>query len=163
MKTTRSTKRNVWPTINALNSAFAAPPQYARARKVPSSRPPDRVGGASNGMAQCMTGAMAYLFLLGAITAEVIGTSLLKATNGFTRLWPTLGLAVAYLSAFGLLSLAVKDIPVGVAYAVWSGLGTAAIMAIGAAFLGEPLSVAKVAGAGLVIAGVVVLNLGGAH
>ncbi|MEW2443279.1 DMT family transporter [Micromonospora marina] len=106
---------------------------------------------------------MAYLFLLGAITAEVIGTSLLKATDGFTRFWPTLGLAVAYLSAFGLLSLAVKDIPVGVAYAVWSGLGTAAIVAIGAAFLGEPLSVTKVVGAALVIAGVVVLNLGGAH
>ncbi|MEV0431411.1 multidrug efflux SMR transporter [Micromonospora sp. NPDC049836] len=106
---------------------------------------------------------MAYLFLLGAITAEVIGTSLLKATDGFTRLWPTLGVTVAYLLSFGLLSLTVKDIPVGVAYAIWSGLGTAAIMAIGAAFLGEPLSVTKVVGAGLVIAGVVVLNLGGAH
>ncbi|MFI6330335.1 DMT family transporter [Micromonospora chersina] len=106
---------------------------------------------------------MAYLFLLGAITAEVIGTSLLKATDGFTRLWPTLGVAVAYLSSFGLLSLTVRDVPVGVAYAIWSGLGTAAIMAIGAAFLGEPLTVAKVAGAGLVIAGVVVLNLGGTH
>ncbi|MFE9201755.1 DMT family transporter [Micromonospora sp. NPDC007230] len=106
---------------------------------------------------------MAYLFLLAAITAEVIGTSLLKATDGFTRLWPTLGLAVGYVSSFGLLALAVKEIPVGVAYAIWSGLGTAAIMAIGATFLGEPLSVAKVAGAGLVIAGVVVLNLDGAH
>ncbi len=106
---------------------------------------------------------MAYLFLLAAITAEVIGTSLLKSTHGFTRLWPTLALAVAYVSSFGLLALAVKEIPVGVAYAIWSGLGTAAIMAIGAAFLGEPLSVAKVMGAALVIAGVVVLNLDGAH
>ncbi|MCW3817550.1 multidrug efflux SMR transporter [Micromonospora sp. DR5-3] len=106
---------------------------------------------------------MAYLFLLAAITSEVIGTSLLKATDGFTRLWPTVGLAVAYVASFFLLALAVKEIPVGVAYAIWSGLGTAAIMAIGATFLGEPLSVAKVAGAGLVIAGVVVLNLGGAH
>nr|WP_307812787.1 multidrug efflux SMR transporter [Micromonospora veneta] len=106
---------------------------------------------------------VAYLFLLAAISAEVIGTSLLKATDGFTRLWPTVGLVVAYLSAFGLLALVVRDIPVGVAYAVWSGLGTAAIVAIGAVFLGEPLSVTKVIGAGLVIAGVVVLNLGGAH
>ncbi|GAA4564219.1 multidrug efflux SMR transporter Mmr [Micromonospora coerulea] len=106
---------------------------------------------------------MAYLFLLAAISTEVIGTSLLKATDGCTRLWPTVGLVVAYLSAFGLLALVVRDIPVGVAYAVWSGLGTAAIVAIGAAFLGEPLSVTKVIGAGLVIAGVVVLNLGGAH
>ncbi|MBQ0895759.1 multidrug efflux SMR transporter [Micromonospora sp. U56] len=106
---------------------------------------------------------MAYLFLLLAISAEVFGTSLLKATDGFTRLWPTLGLAGAYLAAFLLLALAVRDIPVGVAYAVWSGLGTAAIVAIGAVFLGEPLSVTKVVGVGLVIAGVVVLNLGGAH
>ncbi|MEU5948098.1 multidrug efflux SMR transporter [Micromonospora sp. NPDC047465] len=106
---------------------------------------------------------MAYVFLLLAISAEVLGTSLLKATDGFTRLWPTLGLAVAYLAAFGMLSLAVRDIPVGVAYALWSGLGTAAIVAIGAVFLGEPLSVTKVVGVGLVIAGVVVLNVGGAH
>ncbi|MEV6708350.1 DMT family transporter [Micromonospora wenchangensis] len=106
---------------------------------------------------------MAYLFLLTAIGAEVAGTSLLKATQGFTRLWPTVGLAVAYLTAFGMLALAVRDIPVGVAYAVWSGLGTAAIVAVGAAFLGEPLSLTKVVGVGLIIGGVVVLNLGGAH
>ncbi|SCE77347.1 small multidrug resistance pump [Micromonospora matsumotoense] len=106
---------------------------------------------------------MAYVFLLIAISAEVAGTSLLKATEGFTRLWPTAGLAVAYLLAFGMLALAVRDIPVGVAYAMWSGLGTAAIVAIGAAFLGEPLSVSKVVGVGLIIGGVVVLNLGGAH
>ena len=106
---------------------------------------------------------MAYVFLLIAISAEVAGTSLLKATEGFTRLWPTVGLAVAYLLAFGMLALAVRDIPVGVAYAMWSGLGTAAIVAIGAAFLGEPLSVSKVVGVGLIIGGVVVLNLGGAR
>ncbi|QDY09192.1 multidrug efflux SMR transporter [Micromonospora sp. HM134] len=106
---------------------------------------------------------MAYLFLLIAIGAEVAGTSLLKATQGFTRLWPTVGLAVAYLTAFGMLALAVRDIPVGVAYAMWSGLGTAAIVAVGAAFLGEPLSLTKVVGVGLIIGGVVVLNLGGAH
>ncbi|MER7166341.1 multidrug efflux SMR transporter [Micromonospora sp. SH-82] len=106
---------------------------------------------------------MAYLFLLGAIASEVVGTSLLKSTNGFTRLWPTVGLVVAYVTAFGLLSQAVKTVPVGVAYAMWSGLGTAAIVAIGAAFLGEPLSVTKVVGVGLIIAGVVILNLGGTH
>jgi small multidrug resistance pump len=106
---------------------------------------------------------MGWVFLVGAITAEVIGTSLLKATAGFTRLWPTLGLGAAYLLAFGLLAVAVRDIPVSVAYAVWSGLGTAAIVAVGAVFLGEPLSVTKVVGIGLIIGGVVVLNLGGAH
>ncbi|MFC0006517.1 DMT family transporter [Micromonospora siamensis] len=106
---------------------------------------------------------MAYVYLLLAIASEVFGTSLLKATEGFTRLWPTLGMLLSYAVAFGLLALAVRDIPVGVAYAMWSGLGTAAIVAIGAVFLGEPLSIPKVVGVALVIAGVVVLNLGGAH
>jgi small multidrug resistance pump len=106
---------------------------------------------------------MAYLFLLLAIAAEVCATSLLKASEGFTRLWPTLGVLLGYGIAFVLLSQAVRSVPVGVAYAMWSGLGTAAIVAIGALFLGEPLSVSKVAGIALVIAGVVVLNVGGAH
>lgn len=106
---------------------------------------------------------MAYLFLLGAIAAEVVGTSLLRATEGFSRLWPTLAMVLSYIMAFALLAQAVKSIPVGVAYALWSGLGTAGIVAIGAAFLGEPLSLVKVVGIGLIIGGVVILNLGGAH
>lgn len=106
---------------------------------------------------------MAYLFLLGAIAAEVVGTSLLKATEGFSRLWPTLAMVLSYITAFALLAQAVKNIPVGVAYALWSGLGTAGIAVIGAAFLGEPLSLVKVVGIGLIIGGVVILNLGGAH
>lgn len=105
---------------------------------------------------------MAYVFLVLAIAAEVAGTSLLKATEGFTRLWPTVGTLSAYAVAFALLAQAVKEIPVGVAYALWSGLGTAAIVAVGAVFLHEPLSAVKVSGIGLVVAGVVVLNLGGA-
>jgi small multidrug resistance pump len=70
----------------------------------------------------------------------------------------------AYAAAFAALAWAVKhDLPVGVAYAMWSGLGTAAIVAIGVVFLNEPISIQKVAGVLLVIGGVVVLNLGGAH
>ncbi|WP_433089722.1 DMT family transporter [Dactylosporangium sp. CA-052675] len=106
---------------------------------------------------------MAYVMLGLAIAVEVAGTSLLKATEGFTKLWPTLGVLVAYTLAFLFMAQSVKVVPVGVAYAMWSGLGTAAIVAIGAVFLGEPLSLLKVLGVGLVIAGVVVLNLGGAH
>ena len=105
---------------------------------------------------------MAYLFLFGAIAAEVFGTSLLKATEGFTRPVPTVAMFTAYAVSFACLAQAVKGIEVGVAYAVWAGLGTAVIVAIGALFLGEPLSLAKVAGVVLVIAGVVILNLGGA-
>lgn len=106
---------------------------------------------------------MGYVFLVGAILAEVIGTSLLKATHGFTRLWPTVALVVAYVVAFAGLAQAVRTIPVGVAYAMWSGLGTATIVGVGAAFLGEPLSLVKILGVSLIIAGVVLLNLGGAH
>jgi small multidrug resistance pump len=106
---------------------------------------------------------VAYVFLVLAIAVEVVGTSLLKATEGFTKLWPTAGVLVAYALAFVFLAQAVKVVPVGIAYALWSGLGTAAIVAIGAVFLGEPLGPVKVIGVGLVIAGVVVLNVGGAH
>lgn len=106
---------------------------------------------------------MAYVFLVAAIAAEVVGTSLLKATDGFTRLWPTVGCLAGYVLSFVALSQAVKGVPVGVAYAMWSALGTAAIVAIGAVFLGEPITVIKVVGVSLIIAGVVTLNLGGAH
>lgn len=106
---------------------------------------------------------MAYLFLLGAIACEVVATSLLKSTQGFTRLWPTVGCLTGYAVAFALLSQAVKQVPVGVAYAMWSGLGTAAIVAIGVVFLGESMSATKLLGVALIIAGVVLLNLRGAH
>lgn len=105
---------------------------------------------------------MPYVFLLAAIAAEVFATSTLKATEGFSRLWPTVACLAGYLVSFAALSQAVKDIPVGVAYALWSALGTAAIVAIGAAFLGEPITVVKVVGVGLIVAGVVTLNVGGA-
>nr|WP_217911798.1 multidrug efflux SMR transporter [Myxococcus sp. AM011] len=103
------------------------------------------------------------MFLLGAIACEVVATSLLKSTQGFTRLWPTVGCLTGYAVAFALLSQAVKQVPVGVAYAMWSGLGTAAIVAIGVVFLDEPMSATKLLGVALIISGVVLLNLRGAH
>ena len=106
---------------------------------------------------------MAYLFLLGAIASEVVATSLLKSTEGFTRLWPTVACLTGYVISFAALSQAVKGVEVGVAYALWSALGTAAIVTIGAVFLGEPITLVKVIGVTLIIAGVVTLNLGGAH
>ncbi|NMO50846.1 multidrug efflux SMR transporter [Actinoplanes sp. TBRC 11911] len=106
---------------------------------------------------------MAYVFLLGAISAEVVATSLLKSTDGFTRLWPTVAVLGGYAISFVALSQAVKGVQVGVAYAVWSALGTAAIVGIGAIFLGEPITLVKTIGVSLIIAGVVTLNLGGAH
>nr|WP_213011513.1 multidrug efflux SMR transporter [Actinoplanes toevensis] len=106
---------------------------------------------------------VSYVYLLAAIAAEIVATSLMKSTEGFTRLWPTLACLVGYAISLVALSQAVKGVPVGVAYALWSALGTAAIVAIGAAFLGEPITLLKVAGISLIIAGVVTLNLGGSH
>jgi small multidrug resistance pump len=106
---------------------------------------------------------VAYVFLLVAIAAEIVATSLMKSTVGFTKLWPTVACLVGYAVSLVALSQAVKGVPVGVAYALWSALGTAAIVAIGAAFLGEPITLIKVAGISLIIAGVVTLNLGGAQ
>ncbi|MEV7331514.1 multidrug efflux SMR transporter [Micromonospora sp. NPDC093244] len=106
---------------------------------------------------------MAYVLLGIAIAAEVLATSLIKSTAGFSRLWPTVGCLAGYGVAFLLLAQAVKEIPVGVAYALWSGLGTAAIVAIGAVFLGESVGPVKLTGIALIIAGVVIVNLVGEH
>ncbi|MDX3239438.1 multidrug efflux SMR transporter [Streptomyces sp. ME03-5709C] len=106
---------------------------------------------------------MAYVLLGGAILAEVLGTTSMKYSDGFTKLWPSLGTAAGYLIAFTLLAQTLKSMSVGTAYAIWAGVGTAAIAAIGMVFLGEAASAVKLTGILLVIAGVVVLNLGGSH
>ncbi|MFP8960289.1 DMT family transporter [Streptomyces nanhaiensis] len=104
---------------------------------------------------------MAYLMLACAILAEVLATTSMKYSDGFTRLWPTLGTAAGYLVAFVLLAQTLKTMSVGTAYAIWSGVGTAAIAVIGMVFIGEAVTAARITGILLVIAGVVVLNLGG--
>ncbi|HWS90972.1 MAG TPA: multidrug efflux SMR transporter [Mycobacterium sp.] len=107
---------------------------------------------------------MAYLLLFCAIFAEVVATSLLKSTEGFTRLWPTAICLVGYAVSFALLALSIsRGMQTDVAYALWSAIGTAAIVLIAVLFLGSSLSVAKVVGVGLIITGVVTLNLAGAH
>jgi small multidrug resistance pump len=101
---------------------------------------------------------MPYLHLAIAILAEVIGTSALKATRGFTRLVPSLVVVLSYAVAFYFLSLALKVIPVGVAYAVWSGVGIALITLIGWVVYRQRLDTPALAGIGLIVLGVVVLN-----
>jgi small multidrug resistance pump len=107
---------------------------------------------------------MPYVLLGCAIGSEIIATSALKYSEGFTRLWPSLITATAtgYLLAFYLLSLTLKSLSVGTAYAIWSGVGTAVIAAVGMVFMGEAMTAAKLAGIALVIGGVVLLNVGGA-
>ncbi|MGP4113831.1 DMT family transporter [Streptomyces sp. 4N509B] len=106
---------------------------------------------------------MAYLTLAAAILTEILGTFVMTRSDGFTRPVPTAITLACYAVSFTLLAQTLKTIEVGVAYAVWSGAGTALIAAIGMIALGETVSLAKLLGVALVIAGVVVLNLGGAH
>ncbi len=106
---------------------------------------------------------MVYVTLIGAILAEVLGTTAMKYSDGFSRLWPSLATGAAYTVAFVLLAQTLKTMAVGTTYAIWSGVGTAAIAVIGIVFIGESVSVAKIAGIVLVIAGVMLLNLGSAH
>ncbi|MDB1088468.1 multidrug efflux SMR transporter [Streptomyces sp. ACA25] len=106
---------------------------------------------------------MVYVTLAGAILAEILGTTVMKYSDGYTKLWPTLGSLAAYGVAFTLLAQTLKTMDIGVAYAIWAGAGTALIAAIGMLFLSEAVTLTRLAGVGLVIAGVVVLNIGSTH
>jgi small multidrug resistance pump len=106
---------------------------------------------------------MGYLLLTGAILSEVTATTAMKYSEGFTRLWPSLLTASGYVVCFALLAQTLKTLQVGTAYAIWAGAGTALVAVIGMMFLGESVTPARLAGIALVIGGVVLLNLGGAH
>lgn len=108
----------------------------------------------------------AWVSLLLAILAEVIGTSALKSSAGFSRLWASVVVVAGYGTAFYFLSLALRQIPVGIAYAVWSGAGTVLITLIGVLAFRQKIDAAGVLGIALIVAGVLVLNLwsrSGAH
>ncbi|MFE7815130.1 DMT family transporter [Streptomyces sp. NPDC057433] len=106
---------------------------------------------------------MGYLLLAGAIAAEVGATTAMKYSEGFSRLWPSLLTLLGYVVSFTLLAQTLRTLSIGTAYAIWAGVGTAAVAAIGVLFMGEGLTVVKATGIALIIVGVVVLNLGGAH
>jgi multidrug transporter EmrE-like cation transporter len=100
-----------------------------------------------------------WLLLAVAIVAEVVGTSALKASEGFTRLGPSVVVVLGYAVAFYCLSLVLRSIPVGVAYAIWSGLGIVLITLVAWVLYDQTIDLAAVLGMGLIIAGVLVLNL----
>lgn len=100
-----------------------------------------------------------WLLLSAAIVAEVFGTSFLKASEGFTRLWPSLAVIGGYLVAFYFLSLTLKVIPVGVAYAIWAGAGVVLITLIGWLVFDQSLDKPALLGIALIVAGVMILNL----
>jgi small multidrug resistance pump len=102
------------------------------------------------------------ILLLGAIAAEIGATTSLKLSDGFTRPWPVLATALGYGVSFYLLSLTLKRMDLGVVYAVWSGVGTAAMALVGYWLFNESLSGLKMASIAFIIVGVVGLNVGNA-
>jgi small multidrug resistance pump len=105
----------------------------------------------------------AWLVLVVAIVIEVCATSALPRSQGFRDPGWTAAVLLGYAASIWLLTVVVEEIPVSVAYAVWAGLGTAGVAVAGVVFLDEPLDVVKACALTLIIAGVVMLNLRGAH
>jgi quaternary ammonium compound-resistance protein SugE len=104
---------------------------------------------------------MAWLMLITAGLFETGFAVFLKLSHGLTKLWPTVGFAGCALISFGLLTLALRQLEVGPAYAVWTGIGAAGAAAVGMIVLGDSVSAVKVFAIGLILAGVVCLNLSG--
>ncbi|MCW1932817.1 DMT family transporter [Pararhodobacter zhoushanensis] len=102
---------------------------------------------------------MHWFLLAAAIAFETVGTTALKASEGFSRLGPSLIVVVAYALSFWLLAIVLKTVPVGIAYAIWSGLGICFIALIGYVVFGQRLDAPAIAGIGLIMAGILVINL----
>jgi len=104
---------------------------------------------------------MAWLIILAAGLFETGFAVSLKLSHGMTRLWPTVSFAACALMSFALLTLALRRLEVGAAYAVWTGIGAAGTAIVGMAFLGDTVSALKLVSIGLILAGVIGLNLSG--
>lgn len=100
-----------------------------------------------------------YLFLIIAVIAETVGTTSLQASQQFTRLWPSVLVVVSYAISFYLLALTLKYMPVGIMYALWSGLGIILISLIAFVYFGQRLDWPAIIGLSLIIAGIVVINV----
>jgi small multidrug resistance pump len=103
---------------------------------------------------------MAYAYLLCAILFEVLGTIAMKYSEGFTKVIPSLLIVVAYGICFVSLTIALKSLPMSLVYAIWAGVGTALMVILGQVFFEEPLTYSKALATLLIVAGVVMLNLG---
>lgn len=102
----------------------------------------------------------AWVALAIAIFSEVIATSFLKASDGFSKLWPSVIVILGYASAFYFMSISIKSIPVGITYAVWSGTGIVLIALVGWLVMGQKLDWPAILGMSLIVAGVLVIQLG---
>jgi len=101
--------------------------------------------------------AWIYLFIAGVL--EIVWAFAMKQSHGFSRLVPSLITLGAMVASFGLLSMAMRSLPLGTAYMIWTGIGALGAFAVGVAFLGEGLSVARLIAAGLILAGLVLMKL----
>ncbi|WP_458756165.1 DMT family transporter [Afipia sp. TerB] len=102
---------------------------------------------------------MTYIYLIMAVGFEVIGTAALQASEQFTRPKPLILTAIGYAAAFYFLSLVLRTMPVGVAYAIWSGLGVVLITLVGLIWFGQKLDMPAIVGLALIVAGVAIINL----
>ena len=100
-----------------------------------------------------------WLFLGLAIFSEVLATSFLKSSEGFTKLWPSVIVFAGYMLAFYFLSLTLESIPIGVAYAIWSGVGVASITLVSVIAFDQKIDFSAIVGIGLIITGVIVLRV----
>ena len=105
---------------------------------------------------------MAWILLSIAIAAEILGTLSLKASDGLSKLWPSLGVLIGYALAFTLMAISLKKLDVGITYAIWSGVGIIGAVIGGVIFFDQHLSRMTIIGMAIIIVGVVVMNLGGA-
>jgi small multidrug resistance pump len=106
---------------------------------------------------------MAWVLLSIAIAAEILGTLSLKASDGLSKLWPSLGVLIGYALAFTLMAISLKKLDVGITYAIWSGVGIIGAAIGGVIFFDQHLSRMTIIGMAIIIVGVVVMNLGGAY
>ena len=102
---------------------------------------------------------MAWVYLFAAGVLEVVWAFLMKASAGFTRPWPTVGMVVFMIGSFGLLSLSMRTLPLGTAYTIWTGIGAVGAFIVGVVFLGEHLSLMRIAAAVLIVSGLVLMKL----
>lgn len=102
---------------------------------------------------------MAWIFLFLAGLLEVVWAFLMKMSDGFSKPWPTVGTLAFMIVSFGLLSLAMKSLPLGTAYVIWTGIGAVGAFVVGIAVLGEPVTPMRVIGAVLIVSGLIVLKL----
>ena len=104
---------------------------------------------------------MDWFLLSIAIVAEIAGTLFLKASDGLSKLWPSIGVAVGYTTAFTLMAISLKKLDIGITYAIWSGVGIMGAAIGGLLFFDQHLSKLNIIGMAIIIVGVVVMNLGG--